>query len=378
MTRSNSLKNFTYVTTGKVIGASLQAVFYLMFAAMLEPEDYGLMTYLIALAGTFSVLSRFGLPFTAVVYQSKGNYALSNQANILALITTSIAAILLLPINQYAALLCLALSFFTINMQNLLGLKEYKKFLGVHLLKSISIVIIPLFLYFVFEIPGILLGMAIGNFLASSNFFRSLRKQVNSFRDIRTNFKVVIHNFSVDVSSNLLRSIDKLVIVPLYGFVPVALYQLNLQIMLVVAILPMSLYSYLLPEESSGKKHTKISLIVIVASTLIALSIVFLSPYIINQFLPKYSDGISGLQIIIISVIPISISSILNSKLQAKESVKVGFGGIVKIGALLGLIVVLGGNYGIVGLSISVLISQSLETVFLSVLYYKSKMQKFQ
>ena len=71
-------------------------------------------------------------------------------------------------------------------------------------------------------------------------------------------------------------------------------------------------------------------------------------------------------------------NSILNSKLQAKESVKVGFGAIVKIGALLGLIAALGGPYGVVGLSIAVLVSQSLETVFLSVLYFKSKMQKFQ
>ena len=124
----SSLKDFSYVATGRIIGTALQSIFYLIFAAMLDPEAYGEIVYLIALAGTFSVISRFGLPITALVYEAKGNLIISNQAKILGLITTSIAAIILLPINQYAALLCLAVSYFVLNMQSLLGQKKYKTF----------------------------------------------------------------------------------------------------------------------------------------------------------------------------------------------------------------------------------------------------------
>ncbi|HJZ23880.1 MAG TPA: oligosaccharide flippase family protein, partial [Candidatus Babeliales bacterium] len=58
----NSTKNFSYITSGRIISSALLAIFYLIFAAILAPSDYGQMGYLIALSGTFSVVSRFGLP----------------------------------------------------------------------------------------------------------------------------------------------------------------------------------------------------------------------------------------------------------------------------------------------------------------------------
>src|SRR3989338_1045063 len=250
MRQNDSLKNFAYVTVGNTIGTALQAGFYLMFGAFLDPKDYGLLNYIIALAGTVSVLSRFGLPFTSVIYQAKGNYVLSNQATVFGLITTSVAAIILIPIEQNAALLCFASSLFVINLQNLLGEKKYKKYLWMYLFKSVSIITLPFLLYFVLEIPGILLGMSIGNLVASTNFFRTLSLNVNSFRNLKSDYRVIIQNFSVDASSSLSRTADKLFIVPFFGLTSAALYQLNLQIMLAVAILPMSLYSYLLSEES--------------------------------------------------------------------------------------------------------------------------------
>jgi len=92
-------KNFSYVTLGRIIPAGTLAVFYLIFASILEPSDYGEVAYLIALAGTFSVVSRFGLPQTLVVFRAKGNLQLTNQINVLAIITTSAATIILLFIH---------------------------------------------------------------------------------------------------------------------------------------------------------------------------------------------------------------------------------------------------------------------------------------
>lgn len=363
------MKNFSFIAVGNAIGGVSQGIFYIIFAALLEPENYGLMSYIIALAGIFSLFSRFGLPYTAVVYRSKNDHLRANQTQVLALITTGIGAIILLPINQYAALFCIGLSFFVINIQDLIGKKQYKKYFSIYVIKAISIITIPFLLYFVIGIPGIIIGMAIGYLLGSANFFFSLTKKINGFRDIRKDFRVLIHNFGVDASSNLSRSIDKILIVPLFGLIPVAFYQFNLQIMLSVAILPLSLYMFLLSEESSGKKHTKISLLVVLASIIIAMLIVFFSPYFINEFFPKFTNGILGLQIIIFSIIPISINSILNAKLQAIKSRKVGFVAIIKIGSLLVLIVILGYQFEIIGLSIAVLVSSCIETIMLSIFY---------
>ena len=85
--------------------------------------------------------------------------------------------------------------------------------------------------------------------------------------------------------------------------------------------------------------------------------------------MPKYSDGIIGLQILVLALIPTSISSILAAKLQAVESTKVGYSAIVSIGSLLILLGLLGNEYGILGLSLAVVVSSILTTIFLYCVY---------
>jgi len=371
--KTDSFKNFSYVAAAKVVTTALQAIFYLMFAALLEPQIYGELNYLIAIAFTFSIVARFGLPYTVVVYRSKGEHILSNQANILVVLTTTIAALLLLPINIFAALLSLALSFFAMNQHNLLGLKKYKKQFRFETLKGILIIVIPILLYFPFEITGILLGMAISNFIASYPFLKHLSKKIDSFRQIKKNSKVLIHNFGVDVSTNLPRIVDKLLIVPLLGFTVTGIYQFNLQILFALEMLPIALHSFLLPEESSGRTHRKIIYLAISISVLLAVLMITVAPLLVETLFPKYSEGTFSLQILGFSIIPLTISAIFNAKLQSKESTKIGYSAIIRISSLLVLIAIFGSSFGLVGLSLAVLISIILNTVFLSFLYYRMK-----
>jgi len=124
MSYNKSYKNFSYVALGRIIVSAVLAIFFLIFATILEPTDFGKLGYLIALAGTFSVVSRFGLPQTVVVFIAKEKKLLSDQVNLLAVILACVATIILLFINQYAAFLCLAISFFILYQHNLLGEKK--------------------------------------------------------------------------------------------------------------------------------------------------------------------------------------------------------------------------------------------------------------
>ncbi len=363
--------SFSYLTIGTLAANGLQAVFYMIFATLLKPEMYGQMSYFIALAGIFSIISLFGLHQTVTVYQAKKKSVIANQANVLAVITTAVAALILIPINVYAALLAFGFSSFAINQYNLLGLKKYKQFAWTAIVKSILLLIIPIALYFIFEVPGIFVGMAISNFFGSFDFFKSLNMKVQSFHELRDNYKVVIHNFGVDMSQNLPPIVDKLLIVPLFGLFVVGIYQFNIQILLGLGTLPRVLHIFLLPEESGGTSHKKISYLAIFGSGLLALAVIVFSPIIINNFFPKFSEGIFSLQIMGTSLIPLSVSSIYNAKLQAIESTKIGLSGIVRIVSLLGLIAMLGNLYGLVGLSIAVLLSTILYTISLAILYHR-------
>ena len=107
----------------------------------------------------------------------------------------------------------------------------------------------------------------------------------------------------------------------------------------------------------------------VLVSILIAIATIIFGPVVIEQFFPNYSDGIIGLQIIIISLIPVSISSIITAKMQAVESTKVGYSAIVSVSSLLILLGFLGNEFGLVGLSLAVVISSILNTIFLYFLY---------
>lgn len=93
----------------------------------------------------------------------------------------------------------------------------------------------------------------------------------------------------------------------------------------------------------------------------------------IDTVFPKYSQGILGLQIMIFSLIPYSISSSLMAKLQSSESTKFGLAPLVRISSLLILIVILGTYDEILGFSIAVLVSFCLETIILFIFNFKTK-----
>lgn len=354
MEKNNSAKNFSYVGVGRFSAIIFQSLFYILFARLLAPELYGELSVVIALAGTFSIVSRLGMNISLQVYQAKNNSDISEQIKTLFLISTTVASLILLPINLFAAILCAAISIYIMTQQNLLGLRQYKKYMINTLIKSGLFFLVPILLFFILEIPGIVLGMAIASFIGSIPFFRNLK--IISFKNLRTNFKVFTQNYIIDLSS-LYQFIDKLLIVFLFGNFIVGVYQFNFQIYLAIAAFPGILSSYLISEESRGTTHKKISILVILCSICVSTLVVLFSPIIVKELFPKYIEGITALQIIALTIIPQSIAVTFGSKLIARESTKIGFVYLAQIGFQLIFIVFLGEQFGLVGLSLSILFS---------------------
>ena len=109
----------------------------------------------------------------------------------------------------------------------------------------------------------------------------------------------------------------------------------------------------------------------ILVSILIAISIIILSPIVVEQIFPNYSEGIFSLQILVISIIPVSLSLIITAKMQAVKSTKVGYSAVIHIATLLILLSFLGSEFGLIGLSFAVLGSSIINASFLYFLYLK-------
>jgi len=368
MENKKSITDFSFIGIGRIFTVGLQAIFYILLASFIDPETFGELHVILALAGTFSIISLLGLNLSLQVFQAKKNSGVTSQIITVFLISTSAAGIILLFIEPLAAFLCVALSMFTMNRANLLGLKQYKKHMIVNIIKATSFFIIPIILYFSFDISGIIVGMTISNFIGGIPFYRNLTLQ--SFFQLRKHFKTLVHNFGASAGGQLSMVIDKLAIAPLFGLFVVGIYQFNLQVFLALSILPGILGTYLITEESSGVGHRKLSKVVVICSIILPVIAIILAPILVPVFFPKYVEGIIALQVLVITIIPESINAIYGAKLVANESTKIGFTAIVKISSLLLLIAILGEIFGLVGLSLAVLISTSAATA-LNFVFYK-------
>ena len=367
--KEDSLLGVSYVGIGRVVTLILQAVFYLFFAAILGPVDYGKLNLILALAGTFSIISAFGLPQTLQVYSAKKKSNTVDQLNTLFVILTIIAALILLLQDIFASILCLGLSLFMMNQRTLLGLRKYKKFMLNSILRGILFLSIPFGFYFVFEIPGIVLGLAISYIISSIPYYHTLR--ISSLSGLKNHYKVIIHNFGITASDSLPVMIDKLLIGFLFELFIVGVYQFNLQILLALGVLPTIVYSFLLSEESSGNSHKKLIYFSVIVSIVFAVLTFILAPFFVNNLFPEYIEGVFPLQVLGIAIIPMTISAILSAKLMSRESTKIGFSAVIRIGVMLGLIALFGEFYGLLGLSFAVLISIVSNTIFLSILILK-------
>ena len=371
-----NLSDFSGLAVSRTVSSALRSLFFIVVATLMEPNDYGEMSFLIALAGTFSIVSRFGLPSTVIVYLAKGRTDLANHVNLLAIITSSIASVILVFVNEFSAFLCIASSLFFLHQRNQIGMQKYKAQLITAISQSVLMFAFGLPLFFVAGIPGLISGIAISNIVMIFPLFRYISLTSISVEPIKENYKVILNNFGVDSANNLVRFIDKILIGAWFGFLSLGTYNFNMQILFAVEILSTVMYLFMLSETSRGEEHKKFSFLVVIVSVILAALVIFFAPYIIESIFPKFSDGISALQLLIVTVIPDSISLILTARMQATESRNVGYTAIVRICMLIGLISILGVMYDLIGFSIAVLASSIANLIFLYFLY-KRQSSKF-
>jgi len=166
--------------------------------------------------------------------------------------------------------------------------------------------------------------------------------------------------------------LDKIIIVPLLGSAVLGNYSLALQVITVFTIFTTILFKFLLPQESSGIQNKFLIQIVIIISVIVSVLGIFLSPLVIPNFFPKYVDAGVAIQIMSLSIIPITITTICTSRLLSKEKSK-----LVLIGNMIGLIIIilgiltLGSMYGTIGIAMSFVLSTISKATYLGLIVKK-------
>src|SRR5439155_24352177 len=205
----------------------------------------------------------------------------------------------------------------------------YKQYAVVIIGARASQLILSLILYYWLRTWGIIIGFIVSFLLFSHRYFISIRKFTYNFDEIKDKMKFATHAYSFNMSTALLMYFDKFIIPPLFGYAILGYYQIGLQFLLFIGMIPISLYQYLLSEESSGLKKTRIRLVGLIVSISLAALLFTTSPYILQRFFPHFLNSLEAVRIMSIGIIPMTMVWVLNSRFFSTGSTKYVFVGSV-------------------------------------------------
>ena len=364
-------KGLALIGSADIIANAISAAFWLVIASLLLVEEYGEISYFIAIA-SITICCVAGSPQALMVYSTKYEKIVPTLL-LLTLVFTVIGSLIAFIIVQRFEIIFLVFSFIVleVSVTLLVGKKLYTRYSKFLLTQKILQFAIGIGLSFSLGVNGVLIGIALANFVLIPIFYKELRRYKIDFSLLKPKKEFIINNQMIYLISVFRRDIDKIVIVPLLGFTVLGNFALTLQFFTIMMVLSSISYKYLLPKDVSGEKNAKLKKILILGSVLIALSGFFFSPYFIENFFTKFTESIIPIQIASFSVIPSTISVILFSKILALEKSRfLLIANSVQLCVILIGTIFLGMLYGIIGVTIAFILGNTMYAITLAAINY--------
>ena len=366
-----SHKGLGFISSADIIGNAISAAFWLIVASLLLVEEYGEISYFIAIA-SLGLCCMVGSTDSLLVFSTKNQKIISTLL-LLTLIFTVIASLIAFVIVQKFELIFLIFSFvvFQTSVTLLLGKKLYAKYSKFLLAQKILQFVIGIGLYFSLGANGILIGIALGNFVLIPIFYQELKNSKIDFSLLKPKKEFIINNSIIYIVAVFRRDIDKIIIVPILGFTVLGNFALVLQLYTIMMIFSSISYNYLVPKDVAGEKHVKFKMFLITLSVIIALSGFFFSPYVIENFFLKFSEAIIPLQIASFGIIPNTIAMVLYSKILALEKTKLLLiANSIQLSVVLIGTIFLGIFYDIIGVAIAFVLGWTMFAITLLIANY--------
>ena len=363
-----SLKGLTTISITTAASNAIGAIFWFSMAAILGIEQYGQVSYLLAIGIIASRLSLLGSPNTLMVYVAKGIKI--QPAIFVSAISSSVIASLVVYFlflnNLGVSVYILGFVFFTLVTYDVLGRKEYRQYAKYIISQKILLIIFSISLYYTIGFEGVILGMAMSFFPYFIVIVKEIRKSKIDFNLLKQRKEFIFNNYLLDVIGAFNGSLDKLIILPLFGFVLLGNYQLAQQFFLILIIIPSMVFQYILPHDSSGNSNKNLKKAVIVFSIISAILGITLAPILIPIFFVEFNESINLIQIISLAIIPSTIIMTYTSKfLGIGKSKIVLIGSVIFLSIQIPSIFIFGNIVGINGVAVSLVIASSAQATYL-------------
>ena len=362
----DNTKDVQHVGIGNIAGKVIVGIFWFYMATVLGSENYGQVSYLIALGSMGAAISRVRTSNTLIGYTAK-KVPIESALYSIALILGTIAAIVLyiFSSNIIVSIFVFGYIFYNLGVAQLLGNKLYKKYAIILIIQKILFVSLALLFYSIIGFEGVVLGFALSMLVFSYIVLKEFRNTKIDFQILKPRFGFMINNYALTIEKVLNGQVDKLIIAPIFGFALLGNYALSIQFLSIMLIIPSIVFQYTLSQDATGNLSKKIKKISIGSSIIVACLGIVLSPVLIPIIFPDYVEAIQLIQIISFMVIPSSIILAYNSELLGKEKsrfVLIGQG--ISVSVYLGGLLTLGTIIGINGVAISLVLSGICQAIF--------------
>jgi O-antigen/teichoic acid export membrane protein len=229
-------------------------------------------------------------------------------------------------------------------------------------------------LYFWIGLEGIIYGIGISYLPLIVMSLDILKKSSFNFSLLKENFGFIFNNYAVRLVALSRRNLDKILIVPILGFEILGEFTLAFQVYLLMNLFASMTFKVLLVNDSAGRNSNKFKVVILLISIIISVFGITLGPEIIPILFPKFINSIEIIPILSLAVIPNTIILIFSSKFLGNEKSRfIIIGTLIHAISYLLLVVLLGSEYGLLGISIGFLTSSIIYACYLVTMY---KIQK--
>ncbi len=363
---SSGLRGLGIIGLTDITGTIISALFWLYLAALLGAEQYGQITYFISIGSIVATFSLLGSTNMLSVYVPK-KIQLESTVNIISIIVGLIVFVTLFFIfsNLSLSTYVIGMIFFGLASTEILAAKQYNSYPKYLITSKILMVGLSIGLYYLIGIDGIILGLGLALFPYLIRIYHTFKKTAIDFSVLRPRWKSYTESFILNISLAFKGSIDKIVIGQMVGFTLLGNYQLGFQLLGIMNMLPIIVFSYILPHDASGTPNKKLKRLVILSAVGITIMGIVLAPIIIPHIFPNYIDVVEVIQIFSISVIPFTIGIIFMSEFLGDEKIRIVLvGNVIFIVVIVASIIILGNMFGINGIALGMVLADSAEVIF--------------
>jgi O-antigen/teichoic acid export membrane protein len=253
-----------------------------------------------------------------------------------------------------------------LSIGEILGRKNFLLYSKHVLLQKALTLGLGLSFFYIFGIEGIIFALSITYVFFTIIIYKRFQKTKIDFSLLRNHFKFIFDNYLIEIFNKLNSHLNKFIIVPLLGFGVLGNFSLAIQSVSLGLIFTVIVFKYIVPHDAQGEKNKKLKLITFFIAIGLSFLGFFLSPIIIPLLFQEYVEAVDAIRILSFSIIPITITRIYTSQFLGQEkSKRLLYSKIVSLITFIVAIMILGPSYGIIGISVSYLLSTIIESLLL-------------